>query len=444
MTQAISYEPRKAGVSDPQGPLLILLRVAGPFAWGGAALFLLVVGIFTLALLLPGVAAAGATWAWLALLLMTSLLGARTMRAVRRSRGMLVLAWVDAAVRLNLPLHAFLIAAAQGERGRVKKRLERVAVDISTGVPLGTVLARQVREIPDRATSRLAAAEKVGQLAPTLRRIVEQEGFGSTARSKGSALFRGLYPAIVLLTGLYVAGFLLIFIVPKFREIFRDFNVSLPPMTERLLTVSNFVANGPIASLLAPLLLLLMLLYVLGRALREFFTPWWPRTTPRWALDTLVWCTPFLRTLARDRALADVCAYLGDALRAGLPLPLALGDAGQIQMNRHVQQKLAKWRDLSLAGIAPAPAARAAGFPSVLTGFMDAGVHNAGLPEAFDFLSRYYRARHARLVAVLTDASEPLITLLIALLVGAVAYSLFQPIVTLINAVMEPQWSNVL
>ncbi len=443
MTQPLAYQTRKAGFSEPQGPLSILLRVAGPFAWGGAALFLVALGALVLGLLLPSLAAAGATWAFIVLLLLGALLGARTMRAVRRSRGLMVLAWVDAAVRLNLPLNVFLLAAAEGERGAVKKRLQRVALDIGSGIPVGTVLARQVREIPPRATSRITVAENVGQLSPTLRRIMEQEGFGSSARAKGSALFRGLYPVIVLFTGVFVITFVMILIVPKFREIFKDFQVSVPPLTEYLIDISDFVANGGLLWLIAPLLALL-LFYVLARALREAFTPWWPRTTPRWMTDTLVWFTPVVRTLARDRALADACAFLGDALRAGMPLPQALGDAGQIDMNRHFRARLSRWRELSLAGISPPQAARAAGLPSVLSGFMEVGAHHAGLAEAFDFLARYYRTRHARLIALLTDGSEPLITLLMALLVGTIAYALFQPIVTLINATMQPQWGNVL
>jgi type IV pilus assembly protein PilC len=439
MSHLLTYQPRIAAqAAGPDGPLRLILRVAGPFAWGFAALFVIALGGFVVGLLFNVVLGVVAAWLWILFLLIAALVTVRTLRNVRKTRGALLLAWLDAAVRLNLPLHNFLLAAAAGETGRLKKRLQRLALDLSSGVSVGQILARQVPEVPPRLAAQIAAAERIGQLAPTLHRLTERPRLQPSAPRKASHLFRGLYPVVVLLTTCYLVTFFMIFVVPKFREIFKDFGVPLPTITQYVLAISDWIANEYGWLLILPLLFAFFAL--LARALREIFTPWWPRTTPAWLVEAFAWYVPLASRLARSRGYADLCQFLADALRAGLPFHHALSDASQVATNRFFAQDILDWRAATLAGQSPGTAARHAGMPRLLAGFLDAGTGDT--PEAFAFLARYYRARHTRFAALLSDALEPAVTLLVALLVGLVAFSLFKPLVVLIDAVMQPEWGT--
>jgi type II secretory pathway component PulF len=435
MSEPLSYQEVPIGARQPEGRRSLPLRLAGPVVWGVAAL--LVVGV-------GACASTAIALAWVALVFVSGLLWARGMRGVRRSRGLVVLAWLEAAVRLNLPLTDFLQAAARGERGKLRRRLSELARALATGRPTGEAVTEAVPEISRRVAMQLTVAERMGRLAPALERITGRERFVQGQRARGSVLMRGIYPAVVLLVGAGAVLFLMAFVVPKFNELFRDFKTPMPPLTMSLFHAWTFLFYDTQLGLVLVILLLMGLLAVVGRSIREIATPWWPRTTPGWMIDAVAWRVPVLRTLARDRALADMCETLGESVRAGMPFPQALGEAAALDMNQSFRKKVLRWRDAALAGKEPAAAARAAGMPAVLAGFLDPGQRQADLPETLEFLARYFRARHARLTALIADASEPFITLLMGVLVALVMLAIFQPIVALINSVETPAWGGVL
>ncbi|HVX83306.1 MAG TPA: type II secretion system F family protein [Phycisphaerae bacterium] len=435
MSEPLSYQEVPIGARQPEGRRSLPLRLAGPVVWGVAALVVVAVGTCTSPAIL---------FVWIAMVFISALLWSRALRGMRRARGLLVLAWLEAAVRLNLPLTNFLQAAAAGERGKLRRRLNALAQALATGRPTGDAVAEAVPEIPPRVALQLTMAERMGRLAPALGRITERERFGQSQRGRGTVLLRGMYPAVMLLVGSGVVLFLMGYVLPKFNEIFKDFHAPMPPLTAWFFKAAEFFYRDAVLGPLLVVLPLLALLAVVGRAMREIAAPWWPRTTPRRLTDAVAWRVPVVRRLARDRALADVCESLGEAVRAGMPFPQALGEAAALDMNLSFRRKVVRWRDAALAGKEPAAAARSAGMPAVLAGFLDPGQRQADLPDTLEFLARYFRVRHARLMALIADASEPFITLLIGLLVGLVMLAVFQPIVSLIDAVEAPAWRGVL
>ena len=96
--------------------------------------------------------------------------------------------------------------------------------------------------------------------------------------------------------------------------------------------------------------------------------------------------------------------------------------------------------------IACRPAARRCrrrrGSPAPVSGLLvPAQSSRAANPEnsanVYDFLARYYRARFSRLLILLQAAYEPAAILSLGLLVGFVVYSLFVPLVTLLDSVRK-------
>jgi type II secretory pathway component PulF len=158
-------------------------------------------------------------------------------------------------------------------------------------------------------------------------------------------------------------------------------------------------------------------------------------------VDAVLWHVPLAGRLSRDRSMAEVCRFLADTSRAGVPLPEALEQAEGLHINTRAREQVASWRLAILAGRPVAQAAEEAGMPRLVRGFLD----NAAAPRAgggenvanvFDFLARYYAGRFSRLWILLKAAYEPAALLLLGLLVGFVTYALFYPLVVLIEAVI--------
>src|SRR5690348_8233388 len=94
----------------------------------------------------------------------------RIARMIRRRRAAMTLAYLEQAVRLNLPISRMLRAAQQSEKGTLHVRLAALRDLIDSGYPIGVALESAVPEVPDRETALIESAERVGRLPQSLAR----------------------------------------------------------------------------------------------------------------------------------------------------------------------------------------------------------------------------------------------------------------------------------
>jgi len=85
------------------------------------------------------------------------------------------------------------------------------------------------------------AGETGGVLDVILQRLAEF--MEKAEKLKRRVMGAMIYPSVVITFSLLIVTGIMIFVVPKFKEIFKDFKTSLPALTELLLTTSDFVAS---------------------------------------------------------------------------------------------------------------------------------------------------------------------------------------------------------
>jgi type IV pilus assembly protein PilC len=355
----------------------------------------------------------------------------------RRRSGMVIVDYLDLAVRLNLPLVPFLRAAERSESGARAVQIARVRSCLEAGEPLASALA-DARDVPDEVIARLESAEPLGQVRTALRKSaeVDRRAADELEETPDELLVR-IYLVGVVFSLFAMTTFLLIFVVPKFKEIFRDFKTTLPPLTEAILRVSSLLTDdmGPVAVLIIVGLLGLALLFLSFCATRMFM-PSFPMPDFRRIIDWIAWRLPIAHSFQRDRAMAETCALLAAATRAGIPLPEATAQAVTLPVNAAFREQLDRFHGLLVAGRTPADAADAAGLPQLMSGLLAPTSTRAPDPELFTFLERYYRNRFSRARMALRGASVPVAVLLLGTVVGTTVVAMFLPLVKLISSVM--------
>jgi type II secretory pathway component PulF len=364
----------------------------------------------------------------------------RVLRIRNRQQSLAVLSYLESAARLNLPFDSYLLAAELAERGGLRAKLHHVRANLGRGFPLVNAVTTAVPEFPEEFAAELAVAERLGRLGPALTRIIrENQRKRPTVQDDLSPMYR-FYPVILLLALFTILTFLLIFVMPKFREIFRDFRVNLPEPTLILLRIGAFMTEDtPLAVALISIVCLGVVLAI-GLQLERIFTNTAPVKQVRDATDWITWHLPLVGSMQRDRGLAQASRVIADSLRAGLTLPRAIEMALVLPANRFFRRRLDRWRTHLLAGSTVEQAAQLAGLPPLYRGFLGPATNpkvageRATLPDVFEFLGRYYQDRFSRMSIMLRAATEPAMVLCMGLLVGAFIYSIFMPLVTLINA----------
>ena len=412
----------------------LLMGVTGPFVW-----------VFLSALLIVAIWLVGSYGVVFfvgmipAFIVLMILVAQRVTERMREQRGWLILMYVENAVRLNLPLVPFLDAAKKGESGAVARRMERLLQLLRYGNPLGDALRQAVPELPPRVFPLVLAGEQTGCLRQALHRLVVEYQRVEPREPEDQALFYRIYPfGLGLFLIVYMYG-LTTFIFPKFREIYKDFHAVIPWQTQLLLSLSDEYALQ-----LVLVVLLMGMLWLVVSSLGKTLAPRWPGLLPRSFRDTMIWGMPILGSLEANRGLADVNQVLADSALQGIPLPMALLQASELDINARLRVKIVNWSRRMQEGQPLGPAARAAGLPALMASLLETltgpsretSGDSTDAPQIFAFLARYYRGRFSRTAIVLRAAFEPAVVIAMGLVVCFVVMAVFVPLPHLINAVM--------
>jgi type II secretory pathway component PulF len=194
------------------------------------------------------------------------------------------------------------------------------------------------------------------------------------------------------------------------------------------------MVTGQILAPAVCLVAMIVTLFAEGRALRQLLSRARPRVNPmREPWDYLLWYTPVVRTIVRNRDLADVCGVIAGGVDAGRPVEQAISEALQPHLNAVLRRRINSWAQLATSGIPLADAASRAGLPSLIGGLAGPAVRAGNLPSALRFLARHYESSFSRTAALLQAATVPAIVLTLGAAVMCVALALFEPMVMLIQ-----------
>ncbi|QNN22386.1 hypothetical protein HED60_08900 [Planctomycetales bacterium ZRK34] len=358
-------------------------------------------------------------------ILLIVIFSASTKLMTRRRRNRVVVNYLEQAVRLNLPLTEMLDAAAESETGGVRRTLHRLRHELEAGRPLGEALADASPDIDQRTIGLITASQNTGHLAPTLRWLTAPD-HDSSEHVTAQQQYTWLYP--VVLTTIIAMGlvWLSMLVFPKHQQLFDDYQIAMPAITQAMFDAST---NGTAKSIM---LVLLAAIWIWSTMV--MFLPHRAKLR-RWVgLDVIVWFTPIVGTITRNRDWRDVMRMLGSATAAGLSLESALTESMQLHVNPVTRRKLLRWRDAMESGAEIDEAAQQARLPEMVSGMLATVKHTNQLPRAIGYLSRYYEDKFTRAAALTHGAVLPVIEIVMGAIVAGVALAVISPIFTLINA----------
>jgi type IV pilus assembly protein PilC len=352
---------------------------------------------------------------WLAAIPLLKPVGARELAVFTRQLGTLL--------RAGMPLLQALEALGRQQRNeRFRHVVESLADGIRTGDTLSVAMARHPRVFDPLYLSMIKAGEAGGVLDAVLDRLARFQE--KSLHVRGKVVSAMVYPAVVLAVAAAILAGLLVFVVPRFQQIFADLlkGAPLPPLTRAVLGVSEAI-RGHIW-LVAGLLIAAWLGF-------RFF-----RRTATGALlvDTLVVKLPLFGDLFLKAVIARFGRTFGTLLSSGVPILPALLITRDTCGNARVAGAILRVHDRVKEG---APVARPLEatrvFPPMVTSMIDVGEHSGQLPEMLNKVADIYEEEVDNAVAGLSSLIEPILILFLALVVGTIVVALFLPIVRIVQ-----------
>jgi type IV pilus assembly protein PilC len=139
----------------------------------------------------------------------------------------------------RMHLDASVLMSTYSLRGIVGRAARRMFADLDKGVPLATAVSQHPRALPRGAVAYVGSGATIQAEAAALKELNRSDEREITTLWR-SCMDRLLYLCCVLVVLVGVLVFLMIKIVPVFRDIFQEFGLNLPAMTELAISVSDY------------------------------------------------------------------------------------------------------------------------------------------------------------------------------------------------------------
>jgi type IV pilus assembly protein PilC len=333
----------------------------------------------------------------------------------------------------GLPLlRSLQILEAQQKPGLLKSTLQGVVEDVEGGAALSDAMSKHPRAFDHLYTKMVAAGEIGGVLDVILQRLAEF--MEKAERLKRKVIGAMIYPAMVIFVAVAIVTGIMYFIIPKFQEIFADFGVALPPLTNMLITVSNWVAgNYPTeGAMIMPgaiyVIFGIPLVVVLLKVLRK--------TGPgRAVLDRITLYIPVVGKLVRKTTVARFTRTLGTLIAAGVPILEAITITKETSGNYVFEKALGKVHDSIREGETFAePLREAKVCDSLVVNMIDVGEETGDMDTMLLKIADNYDEEVDTAVASLVSLIEPLLVVVLGVMVGTIVIAMFLPLVAMIES----------
>lgn len=309
------------------------------------------------------------------------------------------------------------IIKQQGTGGRSGFRhlIIRIREQVAAGSTLSDAMRDEPEAFDDLSVNLVAMGEQSGTLDTVLDRLAEFKERSQQFRGKiGGAL---IYPCIVLVMAVLITLLLMTFVVPNILAPLIQAGRPLPWITWLVKTFSDGLI-GYWWLLLIGVIIGVSTLTAILRTHRGRLT--WHR----WQLSM-----PLVGSLVRKQAVVRIALIISTMMRSGLVFLKALEVAKQSSNNLIIQKALDDCKDAVHGGRDIAEALDQSGvFPPTVVQVFALGQQSGRLEDMLDRLAEGYDKQVTSATQRLTAVLEPVMILLLAVVVGMIAFATVLPI----------------
>jgi len=332
----------------------------------------------------------------------------------------------------GLPLvRSLTVLEKQEPNPLLKHTINNLADNVQSGSTFSESLAQHPNIFNKLYVNMVKAGELGGVLELVLTRLAEYQE--KAQKLKNKIVSAMVYPIIVMLIAVGILTFLMIFIVPKFKEMFTENEQTLPLISQIVFGASEFCLKqsvGPLPNILF-VFLGLFLVYL-------FLSMWGKTAAGRRFVDTMKIRMPVLGDLQRKSAVARFSRTLGTLVTSGVPILQALNITRDTAGNVVLSDAIEKVHEAVKEGESIVTPLQASGvFPSMVISMVDVGEETGQLPEMLLKVADVYDDEVDTSVAALTSILEPIMIVVLALVVGSVVFALFLPLIKMVSAMSE-------
>ncbi len=321
-------------------------------------------------------------------------------------------------------LRSLKILEHQMKPGVLKNALLDVVDDVESGSTLSEAFAKHPKCFDRLYVNMVKAGEAGGALEVILQRLADfKEKAQSLKRRITGAM---VYPVVVILVAVSILSFIMIYIIPKFENIFKDFGFRLPDLTLALMATSKWFVNYWYCLPLFPLgIWLLIKLIRLNK-------------TGNYVMDRIKLFVPVMGQIIEKTVIARTTRTLGTLVSSGVPILEALSITRETCTNAVFERMYLKVYESIREGETIAqPMKESRMVDDMVVNMIDVGEETGDLDTMLYKIADVYDEEVNVLVEGLISLLEPLMIVVLGLIIGTIVIALFMPLIKLLEGLSK-------
>jgi type IV pilus assembly protein PilC len=327
-------------------------------------------------------------------------------------------------ISAGVPLpRAILNLSQQTRNKKFKVILEKISERIVKGEKFSEVLSHFPQIFNEFYQNMIKVAEETGKLEDVLETLARQMERENELRSKIKGAM--IYPAVIVFALIGVGILMLVFVVPKLAETFKELGVELPMTTKIVISLGTFLANN----FLILFFFFIFIIFLLSQFLKT--------KIGKRIFDKISLSIPIFSSLVKKSNSASTARSLSSLISAGVSLPRALeitaNTLGNVFYKEALFQAAEKVRKGGKLSESLKPYQKI--YPLTLISMIEVGEETGETSEVLSKIADFYESEVSDAAKNLTSIIEPVLMLIIGAAVGFFAISMVQPMYSMLQAI---------
>lgn len=326
---------------------------------------------------------------------------------------------VSAGVPIVQSLEAMSRGARSAGMGNV---LKQVCGEVERGRRLADALATKPHVFDRLYINLVRAGEEGGVLEAVLARLATYIETSVKLRGKvKGALF---YPAAIIVVAILVISFIMVFVVPKMSEMFKQSGQDLPALTLFVVGASHFMVHYWyfVAAVLVAIPLSLKMYYETESGHK--------------VMDSIFIELPVFGDLIKKSAIARFSRTLATLLSSGVRIIDALEISASTTGNYMIEKALLQTKEQVSKGKTLAePLLKIPYFPNMVTQMISIGEQTGNIDQMLSKVADFYEDEVENATEAMTSLMEPALMVVLGGVIAVIVVAMYLPIFNMANTV---------
>ena len=329
-------------------------------------------------------------------------------------------------IKSGIPLvDSLKILSKQYKKVKYKELFKALIYELSTGESLSSAMSKQGNAFPKILINMIKASEMTGELPETLDDMSEY--FTNIEKTRKQMITAMMYPTIIFVVAIAVITFILLWVIPRFVDIYASMDAKIPAFTQMILNLSEFLKNY-IYYVFGGIIGFLLILIYLYKNIKSV----------RYGMQWLAMHIPVMSNVIIYNEVTIFTKTFASLLSHNVFITDSMEILNQVTDNE-IYRSLIKDTIINLAKGEKLSTAfeNNWAFPIPAYEMLVTGEKTGQLPEMMKKVSDYYQELHTNSVSRIKTLVEPVLIVFLTVVVGAIILAIVIPMFGVYGAIQD-------